>query len=606
MAIRIMNSLCEWRIGDNGENLGFFDNKTGANHALLAPPSPCAYVKKNGWRANCCGATYADGTLVLTFAGNAGSATIGVKITDGYIVFTVLATEGDFDELSFVNIPTNLAPEPDQPFSASMIALSLKSNVEELPGPQRHLWTAAYKRFGFEGAQTGLVASSFSAMREYMKQMVGDAPGVPHSPLCGPWALDSKLPAISNVMQAPTLQDVDEWIDFCKQMGIGAIEFNGTLDYGSYEPRPSIFPNGYADVRKLVDRLHEAGILAGLHTMSFSIAKNCAWVTPKPDPRLAKERSYTLAADIDDTVDTIPLVEDTSDLPKLISYYIRRSMTLQIDDELIEYSVVKDDAPYAVLQCKRGACGTVPAPHKAGAKAHHLKQCWGCFAPDGESTLFSEVAGKISNAVNKCNFDFVYLDGLDGSHIIGGEEARWHYGAKFTFEVFKGLDHPIMMEMATFHHHLWYVRTRMQAWDHGRLAHKKFHALHVYSNSFARKMFLPLHLGWAGLFPWVDHQTDPTYWDDVEFMYSKSLATNANFTLQCVAPSSLRNGAWLADLAPAIKTYEELRQNHHFTEAVLKRIANTDEEFRLCPAGDGQWNFQPIHAECHQIDDTEG
>ncbi len=606
MAIRIMNSLCEWRIGDNGENLGFYDNKTGANHALLAPPSPCAYVKKDGWRADCCEATYADGVLSLTFAGNAGCAKIGVKITEGYIVFTVLFAEGDFDELTFVNIPTSLAPEPDQPFSASMIALSLKSNVEELPGPQRHLWTAAYKRFGFEGAQTGLVASSFAAMRDYMKQMVGDAPGVPHSPLCGPWAMDSKLPALSNVMQAPTLQDVDEWIDFCKQMGINAIEFNGTLDYGSYEPRPSIFPNGYADVRKVVDKLHEAGILAGLHTMSFSIAKNCAWVTPKPDPRLAKERSYTLAADIDDTADTIPLVEDTSDLPKLISYYIRRSMTLQIDDELIEYNFVKDDAPYAVLQCKRGACGTVPTSHKAGAKAHHLKQCWGCFAPDGESTLFTEVADKISNAVNKCNFDFVYLDGLDGSHIIGGEEARWHYGAKFTFEVFRGLDHPIMMEMATFHHHLWYVRTRMQAWDHGRLEHKKFHALHVYSNSFARRMFLPLHMGWAGLFPWVDHQTDPTYWDDVEYMYSKALATNANFTLQCVSPASLRNGAWLADLAPAIKTYEELRQSHHFPEAVLKRLVNTNEEFRLCPAGEGKWNFQPIHAERHQIDDTEG
>ena len=121
-----------------------------------------------------------------------------------------------------------------------------------------------------------------------------------------------------------------------------------------------------------------------------------------------------------------------------------------------------------------------------------------------------------------------------------------------------------------------------------------------------RSRKVSVHMGWAGLFPWVDHQTDPTYWDDVEYMYSKSLATNANFTLQCVTPASLRNGAWLADLAPAIKTYEELRQSHHFPEAVLKRLVNTNEEFRLCPAGDGKWNFQPIHTERHQIDDTEG
>ena len=606
MTIRIMNSLCEWRIGDNGQNLGFFDIKTGRNHADLVAPSPCAYIKKGDWRADCCKATYADEILLLTFADNSGSAQIKVKIAEGYFVFTVLSVQGDFDELDFINIPTDLTEEPDQPFSACTIALSLKSNVEELPGPQGYLWTAAYRRFGFEGAETGLVASSFAAMREYMKQMVGDAPGVPHSPLCGPWAQDSPLPAVSNVMQAPTLQNVDEWIDFCKQMGIGAMEFNGTLDYGSYEPNPAKFPNGFADVRKVVDKLHAAGILAGLHTMSFSIAKNCSWVTPKPDPRLAKERSYTLAEDLDETADAVSIVEDTSDLPKLINYYVRRSQTLQIDDELIEFKEVKDEAPYGVLKCKRGACGTIPAVHKAGAKVHHLKECWGCFAPDGDSTLFSEVADRISTAVNKCNFDFVYLDGLDGSHIIGGEEARWHYGAKFTFEVFRGLEHPIMMEMATFHHHLWYVRTRMQAWDHGKLAHKRFHALHVYSNSFARKMFLPLHMGWAGLFPWLDQQTDQTFWDDVEYMYSKSLATNANFTLQCLTPSSLRDGAWLSDLAPAIKHYEELRQSHHFPEEVLKRLANTEEEFRLCPTADGKWNFQPIHAERHQVDSLEG
>ena len=606
MAIRIKNELCEWRIGDNGENLGFFENKTGINYALLTPPSPCAYIKKDGWRADCCAASFEGNILSLTFAGNAGKAQIQVKITEGYMVFTVRSVEGDFDELAFVNIPTNLVPEADQPFSASMIALSLKSNVEELPGPQAHLWTAAYRRFGFEGAETGLVAAPFNAMRDLMKQMVGDAPGVPHSPLCGPWAMDSKLPAISNVMNVPRPEDAEKWIDFCRQMGIGAIEFSGALDYGSYLPKPEIYPNGYDDVCKLIDKLHAAGILAGLHTMSFSIAKNCSWVTPKPDPRLAKEHSYTLASDIDTTADTIPLVEDTCDLPKLISYYIRRSMTLQIDDELIEYSLVKDDAPYAVLQCKRGACGTVPAPHKAGAKVHHLKECWGCFAPDGESTLFTEVADRISSVVNKCKFDFVYLDGLDGSHIIGGEEARWHYGAKFTFEVFRGLDHPIMMEMATFHHHLWYVRTRMQAWDHGTLEHKRFHALHVYSNSFARKMFLPLHMGWAALFPWIDQQTDHTFWDDVEYMYSKSLATNANFTLQRLTPATLHDGAWLHDLAPAIKQYEELRQSHHFPEAVLKRLANTNEEYRLCPAGEGKWNFQPIHTERHQVDDLEG
>ncbi|MBO4345118.1 MAG: hypothetical protein J5833_05155 [Victivallales bacterium] len=605
MAIRIMNEQFEWRIAEDGKNLGFYDVRKGENHLLTAADSSCACIRKGDWRVDATAVEFSDGVLSYTF-GDAGSAKIAVETHAGYCVFTVQSVEGDFDQLDFINIPTSLKAEPDVPFGACTIALSLKSNVEELPGPQEHLWTAAYRRFGFIGAQTGLVASPFTQMREIMKEMVGKAPGVPHSPLCGPWGMDSPLPAVSNVMEAPRLDNADEWIDFCKQMGIGAIEFNGTLDYGSYEPAPSVFPNGYPDVRKLVDKLHANGILAGLHTMSFSISKRCPWVTPVPDPRLAKERDYTLAKDIGYTDDTIVLADDTCDLPPTIDYYIRRSMTLQIGDELIEFKKVSEGRPFTVSGCVRGACGTKAAAHKAGDVIHHLKECWGCFAPDGESTLFAEVADKISNAVNKCNFDFVYLDGLDGSHIIGGEDARWHYGAKFTFEVFRGLDHPIMMEMATFHHHLWYVRTRMQAWDHGRRNHKMFNYLHTYSNNYARRMFMPLHMGWIGVFPWVSQQTDQTFWDDIEYIWGKSLATDANFTLQCVTPSSLKEGAWLSDLAPAIRSYESLRQSHHFGADVKKRLLGRDDEARLVPMGDGKWNFQPIQAVCHQVDDLDG
>jgi len=112
-------------------------------------------------------------------------------------------------------------------------------------------------------------------------------------------------------------------------------------------------------------------------------------------------------------------------------------MTLQIEDELIQYTAIKTDQPYAVLSCTRGILGTKAVAHPKGAKVHHLKECWSCFVPDGESTLFTEVAQRIATAVNTCGFDFVYLDGLDGAHVIDTEETRWHYGAKFTFEVFK-------------------------------------------------------------------------------------------------------------------------------------------------------------------------
>ncbi|MBO7535434.1 MAG: hypothetical protein J6T46_15690, partial [Victivallales bacterium] len=234
MTIRIKNRHFEWRINDNGTNAGFYDIATGQDHLIAMPVSPAAYIRKGGWRADATAAKFNDGVLEYTFGQNVATARICVRIEEDYVVFTVMSVEGDVDELDFINIPTDLKDIADEPFSATSIALGLKSNVEDLPGPQSFLWTAAYKRFGFEGAETGLVACSFAEMREALKAMVGAALGVPHSPNCGPWALDSKLPTYSNIMNAPTPQNADEWIDLCHRLGLKAIEFNGTLDYGSY------------------------------------------------------------------------------------------------------------------------------------------------------------------------------------------------------------------------------------------------------------------------------------------------------------------------------------------------------------------------------------
>ncbi len=367
-----------------------------------------------------------------------------------------------------------------------------------------------------------------------------------------------------------------------------------------------MYPNGRRSVKTVIDKLHSAGILAGLHTMSFSIDKTCAWVTPVPDPRLAKERSYTLTDAAGPADTALRLDEPTTDLPKYITYFIRRSMTLQIDDELIEYTVVNDAEPYGVSGCKRGACGTKPAPHAKGAKVHHLKECWGCFLPDGDSTLFGEVANRIAAVINECGFDFTYLDGLDGAHVIGGEENRWHYGTKFAFEIFRRFTRPTMMEMATFHHHLWFVRSRLQAWDHAVRAHKKFIDIHCASNEGCRRIFMPRHLGWSRVLAWVDSAHDVTFDDDVEYMWCKGLSTDSGYSLQVVTPDMYAKEPWLRQVAPLIKTYESLRQQKYFPEAVKKRLREPGAEYTLKQAGDGEWEFLPRQYVRHKVEAVDG
>ena len=136
MTIRIKNRHFEWRINDNGTNAGFYDVATGEDHLIASPVSPAAYIRKGGWRADATAAKFNDGVLEYTFGQNVATAKIRARVEEDYVVFTVLSVEGDVDELDFINIPTDLKDIADEPFSATSIALGLKSNVEDLPGPQ--------------------------------------------------------------------------------------------------------------------------------------------------------------------------------------------------------------------------------------------------------------------------------------------------------------------------------------------------------------------------------------------------------------------------------------------------------------------------------------
>ena len=55
----------------------------------------------------------------------------------------------------------------------------------------------------------------------------------------------------------------------------------------------------------------------------------------------------------------------------------------------------------------------------------HLKECFGLFVPDADSTLLSDVAAKTADLFNLGGFDMIYLDALDGEDILGGGENGW-------------------------------------------------------------------------------------------------------------------------------------------------------------------------------------
>ena len=212
-----------------------------------------------------------------------------------------------------------------------------------------------------------MVACPMDKFRPIMQQVVTDATDMPNSTLGGPWALDSEIARGSYLFNFDGITEasVDQWIEVTKLLGVNQIDFHGgsSFRFGDCRPNPGLYPNGRASLKAVIDRLHAAGIKAGLHPYAFFMDKTCDWVTPVPDPRLGKDATFTLSQDISAESTDVPVVESTENMSTITGFFTRNSVTLMVDQELIIYSDISKTSPYAFTKCTRGAHGTKISAH---------------------------------------------------------------------------------------------------------------------------------------------------------------------------------------------------------------------------------------------------
>ena len=598
-------------VASDGTTTSFRSRVTGVDYSARAShPIPLARVTVGG-RSVPVTALRATGQVWRLSFGDTGVAVALRAISrDVYATLEVASVTGQPTDLQFLDLPLTLKGTPEEPFAVCALALNLRTNVPELPMPCSHVHAECAARFGLVGAKVALIGCPPAELRRALQKAVADAPEMPHSPIGGPWALGKAVNQGSYLFNFGNLTEatVDDWIRLARMLGVNQIDFHGggSFRFGDCRPNPQMYPRGFASLKAVVDRLHAAGIKAGLHTYSFFIDKHCPWVTPVPDPRLASFGSFTLAAPITADATTVPVLEPTKDVSTVTGFFVRNSVTLRIDQELITFTGVSHEAPWRFLGCVRGAYGTKPSPHAQGAKAYHLKECFGLFVPDPETTLFAEVAQKTANAYNAAGFDMIYLDALDGEDILGGAQYAWHYGSQFVWELWKRLRKPALMEMSTFHHHLWCVRSRLGAWDHPTRSYKEFIDAHVAANEECHRMFLPGELGWWAFRTWTGPQGEPTFSDDIEYLMNKCLGTDTGFAVMGVDPDTIRTVPALARLAEITRTYEGLRHSGRVPIPVRKLLAQPKHEYTLIKDPSGPWHFAPVEHTLHRVDGKDG
>jgi hypothetical protein len=587
-------------VGDNGTILSL--QEKGSGRELLASPQPVLAVEQvAGRRMQARRLRHEDGLLVADFPRGAGSAAIRIEAKDQY--FAVTAAAVDVPEVSrftffqmspapieYIGNMAGLASDDASGVCLRSLALEVDTSFHS-PAPRFRASTTA--EHGLVGHRIGLAAGPREHLIAMLREMAENE-AVPKSRSGGPWAMGAQETRGSYLFADMAAKDTDAWIELARRGGFTNIHLHGWWStLGHYEPRKAYFPNGLEDMKATAARIRAAGLKPGIHTLTACIDTADPWVTPIPSPDLIASNSYTLAKPLSATDTTIYVNEPPGANHDVIWSYSGNGNALRVGSELVRYSAISREPPYAFLECERGAFKTQAAAHADGVAVDYLQQRYLAFYPDPKSPLAGELADRIARVYNECGMEMIYFDGSEGMRSrYGIDTMRW--------AIFQRL-HGGVTEASCWGHNSWWIHSRLGAWDHPVWAMRQFHDAHIRQASrFRLSDLLEPQLGWwaprgpsnvaRGHFP-----------DEIEYFAAKNLAIDGPMSIQGVSVAARPWNARMEEQFTILGWYERLRLARYFDEPTLQRVGEPGRDFRLRLTEAGRWQFAPAHLAKHRI-----
>jgi len=446
---------------------------------------------------------------------------------------------------------------------------------------------------GLTGWRGGLAVAPRAELPAVLQRMTRHA-GVPFSVHGGAWALASEANRGSYLFADLALAAVDDWIGLAQRCGYQTIHLHGWWErLGHYPVNRSLFPEGEADLREAVQRIHAAGLTAGIHTLTACIDPQDGWVTPKPHPDLLAAHVYTLSREL--AADATAVYVEEMPIPEhdTVFTYSGNGNALRIGDEIIRYTRISRSEPYGFMDCERGAFGTAAAAHQSGATVDYLQQRYYAFYPKPDSALAEELAQRLGHIFSSCQVDSFYFDGSEGMRSRYGIDALRH-------AIMKKLGSEAQIEASCHGAHNWWFHSRLGAWDHPVWGMKSFHDLHIASaRSYRLSDLLATQLGW-----WAPRPASAIarghYLEEMEYFACKNLALNSASSIQGVNVSHAPLPYAIERQMTLLGWYERLRLAGYFDGETLQRIAAPGREFELRRGAGGVWQFAPVVYDPHR------
>jgi hypothetical protein len=439
-----------------------------------------------------------------------------------------------------------------------------------------------------DGGVIGTKIALFGTRTEQLLETIGTIEveeGLPHPMIDGEWGKTARSASAAYLILDFGEEDIDEALQWTKRAGLRYLYHPEPFQsWGHFPLREDRFPNRRAGLRRCVERAAEAGVYLGVHTLSNFITTNDRYVTPVPDPRLAKVGTSSLTETVDERATEIPVAA-----PDFFAQDRNNNLrTVQIGDELIQYRAVSEGAPWRLLDCQRGAFGTTAAPHAAGDDVALLAD-HGYRVFLTNAGLGREVATNIAQLFNETGLRQISFDGLEGNQSTG----MGNYGeVLFTNTWYEHLADDIrrhyIADASRTSHFFWHIYTRMnwgEPWYAGFRESQTEYRLK--NQPYFRRNLMPGMLGWFRMTP-------ATTIEDVEWMLARSAAFDAGYSF--VTSYEALNGNGFTDrILDAIGLWERARMAGVFTSDQKRRMEDVGNEFHLEATGPGAWQLVQIY-----------
>jgi hypothetical protein len=417
------------------------------------------------------------------------------------------------------------------------------------------------------------------------------AEGLPHPMLDGKWAKMAPGATASYLIVDFGEATIDQAIEMTRRAGLKVLYHSSPFEaWGHFKLKPGSFPHGWDGFRDCAAKASKTGIGVGFHTLSNFITPNDSYVTPKPDSRLARIGTSELTAEID---------ADATELPVADPVWFQKKTTMStvmVGEELVKYDGVSAEAPWRLLKCQRGACGTKAAAHSKGEAAGKLMDHeYKVFLTDAE--LSQEVARNIAAFCNYTGALQLSLDGLEGNWSTGMGQYGCALFTKAWYDALKpALCGRVINDASLPTHFTWHIATRYNWGEPWYAGFRQSQTLYRLKNQlFYTRNLIPRMLGWFSV-------REETTMQDAEWLCARAAGYDAGFALATSFDSKATQTSSdvagvdnkKAAILDVINQWETARQCGAFPKSMKPDLQDVNREFHLAAVGAGEWELQPV------------